>query len=134
MPLGGQGGSMMVPLDTVTGLTTKGPLATKRITAVSNGPPKIENYGKTERLSLDEWPISSFNDMAVALKALQQRTRKFVVRGKPADDIDWKNAPRRLRPRGDEPATLISRPRFWLPLDMDSVPYPAGIDPIWEPD
>ena len=36
---------MTVPLDTVTVLTTKGPLATKRIIAVNNGPPKIEEYG-----------------------------------------------------------------------------------------
>ena len=36
---------MAVPLDCLTVLTTKGPLATKRITAVQSGPPKIENYG-----------------------------------------------------------------------------------------
>src|SRR3954463_7451972 len=71
-------------LDTITVLTTKGPLATKRIVAVQGGPPKIENYGKAQRFSFDEWPISSFNDMAAALKTLQHRERSFAVRGKPA--------------------------------------------------
>jgi hypothetical protein len=122
------------PLDKITVLTTKGPLATKRITAVQGGPPTIENYAKAQRFSFDEWDVSSFDEMAAALKALQYRERSFVVRGKPADGIKRSNSPRRLRPRGDEPATLIPQARRWLPLDMDSVPCPASIDPIWEPD
>ena len=123
-----------VPLDAFTVLTTKGPLATKRIVAVQDGPPKIENYGKAQRFSFDEWDVSSFDEMAAALKALQRRPQSFVVRGKPADGIKRSDSPRRLRPRGDEPATLILQPRYWLPLDLDSVPCPAGIDPIFEPD
>ena len=49
------------PLDSITVLTTKGRvLATKRITAIQGGPPKIENYGKAQRFSFNEWPVSSF--------------------------------------------------------------------------
>ena len=125
---------MTAPLDSLTVLTTKGPLATKRITAVQGGSPKIENYGKAQRFSFDEWPVSSFDEMAAALEALLERQQSFVVRGKPIDGIDRRDAPRRLRPRGDQPATLLPQARRWLALDMDSVPCPAGIDPIWEPD
>lgn len=125
---------MMAPRDFLTVLTTKGPLATKRITAVQGGSPKIENYGKAQRFSFDEWPVSGFDELAAALKALQDRPRSFVVRGKPIDGIDRQNAPRRLRPRGDQPATLLPQARRWLALDMDSVPCPTGIDPIFEPD
>ena len=122
-------------LDTITVLTTKGRvLATKRITAIQGGPPKIENYGTARRFSFNEWPVSSFDEMADALADLQERAQSFLVRGKPIDGIDRNNAPRRLRPRGDEPATLIAQARHWLALDVDSVPCPAGIDPIWEPD
>ena len=72
--------------------------------------------------------------MAAALKALQGRQHSFVVRGKPIDGIDRNNAPRRLRPRGDQPATLLPQARYWLALDMDSVPCPTGIDLLFEPD
>ena len=127
------------PLDALTVLTTKGPLATKRIVAVQDGEPKIESYGKAQRFSFDEWDVSSFDEMAAALKALQRRERSFVVRGKPAEGIKRSNSQRRLRPRKKadgtvEPATLIPQPRYALPLDLDSVPCPAGIDPVFEPD
>ena len=106
----------------------------QRPTAVQGGPPKIEPYGRAKIFSIDEIGCSSFDEMAAALKDLQGRPQSFVVRGKPIDGIDRKNAPRRLRPRGDQPATLLPQARYWLPLDLDSVPCPAGIDPIWEPD
>src|SRR6478672_6271138 len=121
-------------IDAFTVLTTKGPLATKRIVARPSGPPTIENYGKAQRFSFEEWPLGSFDEMASALEALQRRERSFVVRGQPAKGIKRSDSPRRLRSRGDEPATLTPQPRFWLPVDIDSVPCPAGIDPIWEPD
>ena len=109
------------PLDALTVLTTKGPLATKRITAVQDGPPKIESYGRAQRFSFDEWDVSSFDEMAAALKALQRRERSFVVRGKPVEGIDRsKNSPRRIyAARHDEPATLMPQPRYWLAFDMD---------------
>src|SRR4051794_30903204 len=109
---------MTAPLDTLTILTTKGPLATKRITWISSGPPKIENYGKAQRFSFAERKVSSFDDMATVLRSLQGRHRSFIVRGRPADSIDRKDAARRLRPRGNAPATLTAQPRYVLPLDM----------------
>src|SRR4051812_24180778 len=111
---------MTAPLDCLTVLTTKGPLATKRIIASPNGPPIIEGYGKAQRFSFDEWDVSSFDEMAAALKALQRRERSLVVRGKPIDGIKRSDSPRRLLPRKRadgtvEPATLLPQPRYWLP-------------------
>ena len=125
---------MAAPLDHLTVLTTKGPLATKRITVVQGGDPKIENYGKAQRFSIAELPVSSFDEMADALEALQPRSRSLLVRGKPVDGVDRQDAPRRYKPRPNKPATLLPQPRFWLPLDMDSVPCPADIDPVWDVD
>ena len=97
------------PLDALTVLTTKGPLATKRIIAVQDGEPKIESYGKAQRFSFDEWDVSSFDEMAAALKALQRRERSFVVRGKPAEGIKrMRRTARAASTRAArEPATLI---------------------------
>src|SRR3954447_4677729 len=121
--------------DHITILTSKGPLATKRITAVQGGPPKIEPYGRAQRFRFDEWPVANFDELAAALKALQHRERSFLVRGKPAGGLaSWKNQPHRIYPRGTEPATLVAQPRHWLPFDFDLAECPAGIDPIWEPD
>ena len=123
------------PLDALTVLTTKGPLATKRITAVQDGEPKIESYGKAQRFSFEKWDESSFDEMAAALRgaaaprALVRRARQAGRRHRPQEQPAGACVP-----RGDEPATLMPQPRHWLALDLDSVPCPAGIDPIFEPD
>src|SRR4051794_4420621 len=127
------------PPDSLTGLTTKRPLATKRIIAVQNGPPKIESYGKAQRFAFDTWPVSNFDELASALASLQPQSRAFIVCGKPAEGIDRSNSPRRLKPRKRadgtvEPATLLLQARFWLALDMDSIPCPPDIDRVWDVD
>jgi hypothetical protein len=130
---------MSAPFDTITILTTKGPLATKRITAVSHGPPKIAGYGQAKLFSFAEIPVSSFDEMAAAIEGLQHKPCSFLVRGKPADGIDREYARRRLharkKPNGAvEPATLLAQPRFWLALDFDSIQCPDHIDLIWDVD
>ena len=72
--------------------------------------------------------------MAAALMALQRRPRSFVVRGKPADGIDRSNTPRRLRPRGDEPATLMPQRAVLAAARHGFGAVPGGIDPIFDPD
>src|SRR4051812_6474218 len=126
---------MTAPLDNLTVLTTMGPLATKRIVAMQGGPPKIEPYGRAQRFSFDEWPVSKFDELAAAIMALGHRERSFVVRGAPAPELaSWKDQPRWSHPRGDKPATLVAQPQHWLPFDFDLAECPAGIDPIFEPD
>src|SRR4051812_31023680 len=59
---------------------TRGPPARRGILAVGGGgPPTIENYGKAQRFSFDEWEVSNFPELARALKPLHDhRPNSFV--------------------------------------------------------
>src|SRR4051794_26529342 len=122
-------------LDSLTVLTsTRQKLATKRILATPYGP-VIENYPRGSSVfSITEIPVSCFDEMADALAELQAKQFSFVERGRPLDGIDRQHALRRTRARGDQPATMEAAARHWVPLDVDSIPCPDGIDPIFEPD
>jgi len=122
------------PLDYVTILTSKGPLATKRITAVPGGPPKIEGYSKAKHFSVEEVPVSGFPEMAAVLATLVNRPRSLLIRGQPIEGVDRNNMLRRVRARGNEPATLKAKARHWFAVEFDSVPCPSGIDRLHEPD
>ena len=135
---------MTEPLDTITILTSVDgkdrKLATKRITALPNGgPPKIEDYGKATLFGIEEVAVSSFDDMATVLAHLGHQPYSFIVRGKLVDGIDRARALRRVRPhkRKDgtvEPATLEPVGRHWIALNVNSLPCPDHIDPLFDPD
>ena len=131
---------MTAPLDSLTVLTTKGPLATKTIRFRPAGPPEVENYGRAARFSFAVRPFCSFGEFANILKSLEQKPRSFIVRGEPIDGINRQDAPRRLHPEYNPdgsikiPATLQAAPRRWLGLDFDSIPGPPHIDPLFDPD
>ncbi len=126
--------------DSVTVLTTKGPLATKCITLPPGATrPVIEAYGKAAYFSISEAPVSGIDDLAAVLNSVELRQTSFLVRGKPAEGIDRRNARRRLHARIGkdgtvEPATLGPVARHWIPLDLDSIACPDWLDPIHEPD
>jgi hypothetical protein len=126
--------------DSVTVLTTKGPLATKRITLRPGSTrPVIEPYGNAAFFSIWEAPVSGINDLATVLSTVERRPTSFVVRGKPAAGVDCRNARRRLHARkakdgNIEPATLEPSARHWIPFDVDSVACPDCLDPVHEPD
>jgi hypothetical protein len=108
--------------DSVTVLTTKGPLATKRVT-LSPGAigPVIEPYGNAAFLSIREAPVSGIHDLAARLSMIELRPTSFLARGKPAAGIDLRNAKRRLHARKAkdgtvEPATLEDAARHWIPV------------------
>jgi hypothetical protein len=130
----------MSAIDSVTILTTKGPLATKRITWPPGATkPVIEAYGNAKHFSISEAPVSGIDDLAFVLNSVQLRPISFLARGKPAEGIDRRNTRRRLHPRRAkdgtvEPATLEPAPRHWIPLDLDSIPCPDWLDPAHEPD
>jgi hypothetical protein len=74
--------------------------------------------------------------------ALLQRIAQenvFLVMGLPTAAANLKRMTRRVRPRSfvdqnGEPATLADRAGYLLPFDFDSIPCPAHIDAIQEPD
>jgi hypothetical protein len=126
------------PLDYVTVLTTKGPLATKRITAGINGqPPRVEGYRSAARFSIREAGVSNIDDLAKLLDTMQSRS--FVVRGQPREGVDYRDARRRLHDRRNPdgtvtPATLQAAARHWIPLDVDHLSCPDWLDPCDDPD
>jgi hypothetical protein len=126
--------------DSVTVLTTKGPLATKRITLppCATGP-VIEPYGNAAVFGIWEAPVSGIDDLAALLSTVERRPTSFLVRGKPAAGVDRRNAKRRLHARkakdgSVEPATIEGTVRHWIPLDLDSIACPVWLDPVHEPD
>jgi hypothetical protein len=126
--------------DMVTVLTTKGPLATKRITLPPGATrPVIDDYAKAAHFGMWEAPISGIDDLAALLSTLERRATSFFVRGKPAAGVDRRNAKRRLHARKAkdgtvEPATIEGAARHWIPLDVDSIACPDLLDPVHEPD
>jgi len=127
-------------VDSVTVLTTKGPLATKRITRLPGAArPVIEAYCKAAHFSISEAPVSGIDTLAAVLNSVELRPTSFLVRGKPAEGIDRWSARRRLHARKAkdgtvEPATLEPVARHWIPLDLDSIACPDSLDPVHEPD
>lgn len=126
--------------DTITVLTTKGPLATKIISLPAGAAkPIIRPYDNARVFRIAEYPVGNIDDLAMVLNDVELCPTAFVVRGRPLDGIDRNNALRRAHPgrRTDgtvEPATLEAAARYWVPLDFDSVECPAWLDPGHEPD
>jgi hypothetical protein len=116
--------------DSLTGLVTHGPLATKRITPG----PVIHPYDDAKTFAVHEVAVSGIHTLAQALERLQDRPRAFVVRGAPAPGIDRKSTRRIARQHFDtatgevlEP-TFIAQPRRWLAVDFDTLPLPTAFD------
>jgi hypothetical protein len=127
-------------VDSVTVLTTKGPLATKRIALPPGATkPVIEAYGRAAHFGIWEAPVSGVDDLAALLSTVELRPTSFLVRGKTAAGVDRRNAKRRLHARKAkdgtvEPATIEGAARHWIPLDFDSIACPDWLDPVHEPD
>src|SRR5260221_4841426 len=75
--------------DFVTVLTTKGPLATKRIIGEQGATkPTIEPYGNAKVFSISDYAVGGIDDLAQLLSKLEHCATAFVVRGRPAEGID----------------------------------------------
>jgi hypothetical protein len=133
--------------DSITILTSKGPLLTKMIwweprpTAEddSAGRWNIVPYGNAKSFRISERAVGNIEELADVLAEIEQDPRSCVVRGKPAEGIDREHAYRRVHPRTAkdgtiEPATLCAAGHHWVPLDIDSLSCPEGIDPVRQPD
>jgi hypothetical protein len=126
------------PVDYVTVLTTKGPLATKRITDAPGGP-IIESYGRATWFGLQEHGVYGIDTLAELLTVLEGRQTRFIIRGQPRSDVDYRRAQRRVRDRRNAdgsttPATIDPAARQWIALDLDRMACPDWLDPIFEPD
>jgi hypothetical protein len=135
----GTPGADLSGADSVTVLTTQGPLATKRIIAVLHGPPKIEPYGSAKFFSLRQADVSNIDELAALLGRLEKAPRSFIIRGRPRDGTDYRRVLRRVRDRRNSdgtvtPSTIEPAARHWIPLDCDRIACPDWLDPFDEPD
>lgn len=126
------------PLDYVTVLTTKGPLATKRISNAPGGP-IIESYGRATWFGLQEHGVYCIDSLAALLTALERSQTRFIIRGQPKAGVDYRRTQRRVRDRRNvdgsvTPATIDPAARQWIALDLDRMACPDWLDPIFEPD
>jgi len=120
--------------DTVTILRAKGGrLLTKRWT-LSEGRLQETSYDKAWRFSATEHPVCNLRELGQLIRQISADPQAAPVRGAIADGANRNDMLRRARSRGSVLATLISKPRRWLGLDLENIPCPLGIDPIFEPD
>jgi hypothetical protein len=126
--------------ESVTVLTTFGPLATKHVRwDPLLTKPVITAYGNAKTFEISEYSVGNLDELAQLLAGIESCPRALIVRGRPAEGIDRKQAFRRLHPRTRsdgtvEPATLQPAARHWIPLVLDSIPCPDSLDPVHEPD
>jgi hypothetical protein len=120
--------------DVVTVLTTHGPLMTKRISRGAAGEPILRDYDDAKHFDMASAEIRGVDDLAAKLDNLT--ARQCVVLGRVIDGVETRNVRRLLYPdsKTGEPATLESAPHYWLPIDLDAVDCPAGLDPIGHPE
>jgi predicted P-loop ATPase len=111
--------------DTITILTTKGPLATKVISSTG-----VTSYGEARRFSASVRRVSNIFDVSRVLTELQAQTKAFVVRGSVAPGANLGDMRRLLHPDAEtgDAATLVSTARHWVPLDVDNLPCPDHLN------
>ena len=125
--------------DTITVMTTKGPLATKSISHQPDGKWIVTPYGNAKVFGISEQAVGGIYELAAALTSIERNPRSFIVRGAPVEGIDRQHAYRRLHPRKDKDgtvvtATLRSASRHWVALDVDSIPCADWLDAVNDPD
>ena len=113
--------------ETVTIVRCRAPLVlAKRI-----GPGSVQACDNARRFDLFARSVDGLGGLEELLRILASRPDCAVVRGGIADPARVRGVRRLLYPdpnTGEQP-TLVERPRRWLPLDIDGLSCPAGIDP-----
>src|SRR5215467_6485516 len=106
-----RGGGMT---DTVTILQTKpGIVAAKQIRLREGQEPEIIGYDNAKHFTVHERTVSSLQEFAELLEKIQKEVQFLIVRGRPLDGIDQKNALKRLHPNeaDNEPACFEAAAR-----------------------
>lgn len=114
--------------DTVTILRARGRRLSKLI--LTNG--DVIGYDAARIVDLFEHPTANLDDLARLLRTLAERRDCCLVRAAIADPPRAQGVRRLLHadPETGEMPTLRPVARYWLGLDMDSVPAPHGLDPF----
>jgi len=125
-------------VDSVTILTTKGGLRATKLLELTSSGWLVTPYDRAAWFSVEERQVGNIFDLAALLTDLERRPHSFIVRGQLLEGIDRSNARRLLHDRTVNgvvtPATLRACARRWIPLDIDSLPLPDGLDPLAYPE
>jgi hypothetical protein len=121
--------------DFITLLTTtkKSQILTKQISLDQDGNPHLQDYDQAKHFRFDKVTVSGLSDLARVVDSVSSNSA--LVLGEPTDAAV--TGARRLaydRPESGERATLTATTHHWLPVDLDSVPCPDGLDPIANPE
>jgi hypothetical protein len=113
--------------DAITIVRSYGPRLAKHVM-----PSRIAGYDNAKRVDLFERGLDGLGDLEELLRhSLAARPDCAVVRGAIADPAHTRRVRRLLYadPQIGEAPTLVERARYWLALDIDSLPGPSGLDP-----
>lgn len=101
--------------DTITILTSKGPVLTKRWT--SDG---IKPYDRAKTFSVEQRSVAGIRELSGMLTELEPQARSCVIRGRPEPDTDLSATTRDLDHFNDAP-------HHWVCLDVDDWPLPPDV-------
>lgn len=107
--------------DTITILTSRGPVLTKRWTTEG-----IKPYDRAKTFSVEQRQVDDIRALSAALMSLEREPTKCVIRGRPLPGTDASTTTRDLD-------HFEEVPRHWVCLDVDGWVMPEGVD-LSEPD
>lgn len=88
-------------------------------------------YDSAYLYNLHPWPVANLAALHDLLRELLPAPRCCVLRGEPVTGARMERVRRLLHrdPETGDDATLREVPRWWVAVDLDSVPLPEGTDP-----
>jgi hypothetical protein len=119
--------------DTLTILTTFGPLLTKMVGPGPDGRLAVlKDYDNAEHFRSSTAIVHGLADMLAVLEHLATCPRSAIIRGAILPGTDSRRCKRLLRPMREDdgtitPATFQACPRRWLACDVDSVAPPVAL-------
>jgi hypothetical protein len=120
--------------DTVTLLRAKGGKFLTKRWARFGSELQETSCDRAWRFSAAEHPVSDIHEVGALIQQISTDPRAAVVRGGIVEGANRSDMLRRARPREGTPATLETKSRWWLALDLDRISCPSSIDPLLEPD
>ena len=124
--------------DYVTFLSAQAAAAKRFSRDKETGAVHVENYGRAKSFMVDVYGLTNIRLMAKGLANVESWSNSFLIRGHSLNGEQIQKTFRRIHTRKledgtVEEATFESAAHHWVPLDIDSLPCPDGMDPINDP-
>ena len=124
--------------DYVTFLSAQAAAAKRFSRDKETGAVHVESYGRAKSFMVNVYGLTNIRLMAKGLANVESWSNSFLIRGHSLNGEQVQKTFRRIHPRKFEDgtveeATFESAAHHWVPLDIDSLPCPDGLDPINDP-